>query len=79
MADLFLANTNSEDDDDFIPETARVPRPARFAEGRPTGEATILAQADGRLGYNQMEPPEGQQATVDYIQKSRNPRDMPNG
>lgn len=71
------SSTGQENDDDFISDQQAVPRPARFADGRPTGEATVLAQADGRLGYDVTDAPEGLDATVDMFKNAPNHRDLP--
>jgi hypothetical protein len=70
------ANYEGEDND-FIDPGQAVPRPKRFANDRPTGEICILAQADGRLGYDTDDPPIGLNASARLLHDARNARDLP--
>lgn len=68
-----------DEDDDFISDDQPVPYPSRFSGGRPTGNARILAQQDGRLGYDVNDAPDGLDNTIEMFRNAPNYRDLPGG
>lgn len=53
-----------------------VPRPARFADGRPEGEVKILAAQDGRRGFNDDSESPTEEQSISQI-NAGNKRDLP--
>lgn len=65
------------DDTPLINQGQQPPRPGRFAESATDNVACVLSLQDGRLGFDQADPPIGLENYARLLHDARNARSMP--